>query len=251
MREVRRVSDHVLVEQLDVPPVQAVLTAIRRDDHPVLERIAVIADGQQVAEPPAVDTGDGGWRSDGVDRSPMRVVAGTCRGLTIAAPPGTGTRPTGDRVRESVFNSLHSLDALDRATVVDLFAGSGALAATATFVESAAGACAAVESNLVRCGLADRGRVVRSDAMTWRSYPSAHADLLLADPPYEFDGWEELLGAWTAVWLVVESDREVELGGRWQVERSKVYGQTHVIIARGIDPPGSALSDSLAPESPH
>lgn len=189
----------------------------------------------------------------------MRVVAGTRRGLTIVAPPGTGTRPTGDRVRESVFNSLHSLGAVESAVVVDLFAGSGAMgiealsrgAASATFVESSATACEAVAANLSRCDLAARGRVVRGDATTWRPYPTAFADLLLADPPYEFDEWATVLGVWTATWLVVESDREIDLGQRWDVVRSKAFGHTHVIIARGVethDSPSDSPPDSLGQE---
>ncbi|HSP04471.1 MAG TPA: RsmD family RNA methyltransferase, partial [Acidimicrobiales bacterium] len=57
----------------------------------------------------------------------MRVVAGSVRGRRIAAPPGTDTRPTTDRVREAMFNALGSLGAVDGAVVADLFAGSGAL----------------------------------------------------------------------------------------------------------------------------
>ena len=75
----------------------------------------------------------------------MRVVAGTARGRRLVAPAGRDTRPTSDRVRESIFNALHSLGAVEGATVVDLFAGSGALgiealsrgAAHCTFVEPA------------------------------------------------------------------------------------------------------------------
>src|SRR5437870_4293923 len=100
----------------------------------------------------------------------MRVVAGTARGRRLDAPPGTATRPTSDRVRESVFNSLGSLDLVVGATVVDLFAGSGAMgiealsrgAERATFVESDAAAARVITANLERCGLSDRGRVVAS-----------------------------------------------------------------------------------------
>ena len=53
----------------------------------------------------------------------MRVVAGTARGIRLLAPPGTDTRPTSDRVREATFNALGSLDAIEDARVVDLFAG--------------------------------------------------------------------------------------------------------------------------------
>ena len=73
----------------------------------------------------------------------MRVVAGTARGRRLAAPRDDAVRPTGDRVREAVFNALHSQGAVVDAAVLDLFAGTGALgiealsrgAAHATFVE--------------------------------------------------------------------------------------------------------------------
>ena len=57
----------------------------------------------------------------------MRVVAGTARGRRLASPSGVDVRPTSDRVRESVFNALHSRGAVVDADVLDLFAGTGAL----------------------------------------------------------------------------------------------------------------------------
>ena len=74
----------------------------------------------------------------------MRIVAGTAGGRKLVVPQGETTRPTSERVREAIFNSLYSLDAIDGADVLDLFAGSGALglealsrgAAHATLVET-------------------------------------------------------------------------------------------------------------------
>ena len=91
----------------------------------------------------------------------VRVVAGTARGRRLVAPAGRDTRPTSDRVRESIFNALHSLGAVEEATVVDLFAGSGALgiealsrgAAEATFVDSDPRAVAAIKRNLGAIGV--------------------------------------------------------------------------------------------------
>src|SRR3954453_13290953 len=101
------------------------------------------------------------------DTDPMRVVAGTARGRRLVAPPGRDTRPTSDRVRESVFNVLHSLGAIDGASVVDLFAGSGALgiealsrgAAHCTFVEPAPAAVTAIRTNLTTAGVAERATI--------------------------------------------------------------------------------------------
>ena len=93
----------------------------------------------------------------------MRVVAGSAAGRRLEAPPGSGNRPTGDRVREATFNSLGSLGLVQDATMVDLFAGSGALgiealsrgASEVTFVERDARAVRVVRANLATVGLAE------------------------------------------------------------------------------------------------
>ncbi|HKY17042.1 MAG TPA: RsmD family RNA methyltransferase, partial [Microthrixaceae bacterium] len=88
----------------------------------------------------------------------MRVVAGSARGIQLSAPRGLAVRPTSDRVKEATFNALASMGVLVDATVLDLFAGSGALgiealsrgAAHVTFVDSAAASLRAIEANLDR-----------------------------------------------------------------------------------------------------
>lgn len=167
----------------------------------------------------------------------VRVVAGTAKGRPLAAPPGTDTRPTSDRVREAIFNALNSLDAIVGAAVLDLFAGSGALgiealsrgAASAVFVEANLPAIDAVRTNLASTGL--DGTVIRTDA---HRYDDGPFDLALLDPPYRTTDqeWLALLEHIDAAVVVVESDRSVELGERWEVLRSKRYGTTVVQIAR-------------------
>src|SRR4051812_34670940 len=124
----------------------------------------------------------------------MRVVAGSARGRRLRSPAGASTRPTADRVREATFNALSSLDAIDGAVVVDLFAGSGALGIEAlsrgaehvTFVDNDPKAIAVVRDNLAVTGLSDRATVVRGDAL--RQLPMVGAvDLALLDPPYAFE----------------------------------------------------------------
>lgn len=167
----------------------------------------------------------------------MRVVAGECGGRRLTTPPGSATRPTSDRVRESIFNALGSLGVIGGAKVIDLFAGSGALgiealsrgATTAVFVESDRDACEVITANLASCGLTDRASVVTADASTFES--SSFVDVVLADPPYAFDGWEALAGRLDASWLVAESGKEIELGDTWEVIRSRSYGRTWVTIA--------------------
>ena len=124
-----------------------------------------------------------------------RVIAGSARGIRLTAP-GEGTRPIGDRVKQTVFAILDP--ALREARFLDLFAGSGAAgiealsrgAAAAVFVERDAGACAVIKANLERARLAGpNARIVRAEALAWLAGPAAIEagpfDVVLADPPYE------------------------------------------------------------------
>ncbi len=177
----------------------------------------------------------------------MRVVAGSARGRPLVAPPGRGTRPTSDRVREAIANALHSLGLVEGAEVIDLFAGSGALgiellsrgAARCTFVERDRAARQAVEQNLATTGLAGRAEVVAADALQWIATGGAgrHFDVALLDPPYAFDDWAALLGALPAGVAVIESDRAPALPAGWRTLRSRRYGGTVVVFAaRGGEP---------------
>ena len=175
----------------------------------------------------------------------MRVIAGSARGRRLVAPEGRETRPTGDRVREATFNALHSLGALDGATVVDLFAGSGALgiealsrgAGHATFADPDRRAIAAIEANLAATGLASLADVQATSAE--RELDDARVagrrwDLALLDPPYAFDGWDRLLTALPADLAVVESDRPVPAPPGWRVVRERRYGTTLVTVLGSI-----------------
>jgi len=123
-----------------------------------------------------------------------RVIAGSARGIRLAAP-GTGTRPLTDRVKQTLFAVLEP--DLDGAVVLDLYAGSGAGAiealsrgaARAVLVEKDAGACRTIAENLRRTRLAADSRVVRRDVVAWLADPAGAAadapfDLVLVDPPY-------------------------------------------------------------------
>ena len=165
----------------------------------------------------------------------MRVVAGIARGRRLVAPKGETTRPTSDFVREAVFNSLSSHLDLEGVTVLDVFAGTGALgiealsrgAGHATFVESDRAALAALRANLETTGFEAQATVRAGDA-TRVVLPAV--DLAFADPPYAFAGWPALLARLDAGLVVIESDREVEVPDGWRVLRSKKYGTTVVAL---------------------
>ncbi len=152
----------------------------------------------------------------------MRIIAGEWRGRIIDAPPGQATRPTADRVRETLFSMLTSrLGSFEDLRVADLFAGSGALglealsrgAADATFVESDAWAAAAIRRNADRFGASERVSVIGGSALALpRSEPF---DLVSADPPYAPGSGSAVVhsvvnAGWLAHggWLSVETSRD-------------------------------------------
>ncbi|MEM8855244.1 MAG: 16S rRNA (guanine(966)-N(2))-methyltransferase RsmD [Pseudomonadota bacterium] len=124
----------------------------------------------------------------------MRIVGGNHKGTQIHAPKGEATRPTTDRLRETIFNILaHSVGAdLTDARVLDLFAGSGAMglealsrgAGFALFVDQSAQARGAIRRNVEALGLTGRTRVWRRDATKLGPAAVAPFSVLFADPPY-------------------------------------------------------------------
>lgn len=121
----------------------------------------------------------------------MRIIAGMWGGRSIAAPPGRDTRPTADRVREAWMSALAA--DLPDASVLDLFAGSGALglealsrgARAATFVERAPAALKVLRANVAALGADRRVTVVAGDALRFvAGVGEIEFDIALADPPY-------------------------------------------------------------------
>lgn len=125
----------------------------------------------------------------------MRIVGGRLRGRALKGPSSQATRPTTDRLRESLFNVLaHAYgDAADGARVLDLFAGTGALgleavsrgASFALFVEEAVEARALIRENVEALGLTGATRIFRRDATRLGPCPANEAySLVFCDPPY-------------------------------------------------------------------
>src|SRR5439155_23303760 len=127
-------------------------------------------------------------RGGGAGEAGLRIIAGSRKGHSIAAPKGPDTRPTSDRVREAVFNIVAPW--VEDAQVLDLFAGSGAMglealsrgAARAVFVEGDLEACRTIERNLDRLGL--RGDVRCADVLAAIANERRRYDLVFCDPPY-------------------------------------------------------------------
>jgi 16S rRNA (guanine966-N2)-methyltransferase len=124
-----------------------------------------------------------------------RIISGLAGGRQIRTPPGVGTRPTSDRVREALFSRLEHLDVVNHANVLDLYAGSGALgleaasrgASSVLLVESDWAAVAVLRKNIDELGLS--GVSVRADTveralLAGPAPEDASRDLVLVDPPY-------------------------------------------------------------------
>ncbi|MFW6039471.1 MAG: 16S rRNA (guanine(966)-N(2))-methyltransferase RsmD [Gemmatimonadota bacterium] len=133
----------------------------------------------------------------------LRIIGGELGGRRLASPPARGTRPTRAAVREAWFSALGP--ELPDASVIDLFAGSGALgiealsrgAMSAEFVESDARACRALRRNLEALSLGERTRALRIDVFRRLRDVDARAfDLALADPPYETGNARRLVDVW-------------------------------------------------------
>ncbi len=127
----------------------------------------------------------------------LRVIAGSARGRRLDVPAGDDVRPTKDRVREAVFSALDARGAVTDASVLDLYAGTGALAiealsrgaARAVLVERSRVAAATARRNLDATGFANVARVETRDVSTFLSArpPEAPFGLVLCDPPYDID----------------------------------------------------------------
>jgi 16S rRNA (guanine966-N2)-methyltransferase len=121
----------------------------------------------------------------------MRVIAGTARGVPLAAPRGGATRPITDRVKETLFAILG--DRVPEAHVLDLYAGSGAIGIEALsrgaedvdFVDRDRGAIQVLRSNLVRTRLEENARVHELDVERFLAVGEGPWDVVVLDPPYE------------------------------------------------------------------
>jgi 16S rRNA (guanine966-N2)-methyltransferase len=183
----------------------------------------------------------------------MRIVGGKFKGHSIAPPHGAGTRPTADRVRESVFNILaHGVCgmAIDGSRVLDLFAGTGAMGLEAIsrgarfcqFVEDSAEARGVIRKNADALGVIGLVKIWRRDATNLgRCAPQPGFDLVFADPPYGKGLGEQALralveGGWLndgAVIVLEESQKaEVAPVAGLNLIDTRDYGDTKIRFYR-------------------
>jgi 16S rRNA (guanine966-N2)-methyltransferase len=169
----------------------------------------------------------------------MRIVAGRWRGRRIDAPPGADVRPTLDRVREAWMSILQS--DIPKSSVVDLFAGSGALgiealsrgARSVDFVESSSRSISVLRSNLERLGVTDEAVVHRKDALRFAARLAARSyDIAFADPPYKSLGATHLSEIWLKTPFASILGVEHPLSERLTGGDTRRYGTTAITIYR-------------------
>jgi 16S rRNA (guanine966-N2)-methyltransferase len=177
----------------------------------------------------------------------MRIIAGQWRGRTIDAPPGQTTRPTADRVRETLFSMLASrLGSFEDLRVADLFAGSGALgfealsrgAAHAIFVEHNAAAAQLIKRNADKLQASGQIEILHGSAF---ALPKTEPfDLIFADPPYAPGAGTAVVeaiakAAWLARggWVSVETARSDTVdGGQLTTDAVRDVGRARLTLLR-------------------
>ncbi|PIS44001.1 MAG: 16S rRNA (guanine(966)-N(2))-methyltransferase RsmD, partial [Ignavibacteria bacterium CG08_land_8_20_14_0_20_37_9] len=123
----------------------------------------------------------------------LRIISGSLKGRMIKAPDSNLTRPTTDKVRETIFNLLHNKIDFDGISVLDFFAGSGALgfesisrgASNVTFIEKNYPIYKNLLENIKSLNLEESCEIVKSDAVQFAKYTTdKRFNLILADPPF-------------------------------------------------------------------
>ena len=193
-----------------------------------------------------------------------RIVAGSAKGRTLAVPK-SGTRPTSERVREALFSRLDHMNVLEEATVLDLYAGTGALglealsrgASSATLVEKASGAARVATANVRSTGLS--ARVVTADSRAYLGGRSAEplsgeVDLVFIDPPYDIAEEEmtavlEGLAPWIGPDALVVVERSTRAPApTWPaflvLEDTRAWGETVAYFAGPPLPTDEESSDA-------
>ncbi len=125
----------------------------------------------------------------------MRVIAGSVKGARLQSPPGGALRPTSDRTKQILFDTLFSYASLQNSSILDLFAGSGSLgiealsrgARNAVFVDSSRKALQFLRKNLEKTHFTKQSRIFNADAVAFlmKKRDNHGFDFVFADPPYE------------------------------------------------------------------
>ena len=178
----------------------------------------------------------------------MRVITGTARGRKLKELPGLDTRPTTDKVKESIFNIVQ-FDVEGR-RVLDIFAGTGQLGIEAlsrgaeqcVFVDASKEAARIIKENVSLTGFADRARVTQGDAMSFLTSCREKFGLAFLDPPYASDLLDQALERMAAIDIMTENGIIVcesalekvlpDLSGPYERGREYRYGKIKLTLYR-------------------
>ncbi len=179
----------------------------------------------------------------------MRVEGGSARGIELRTPPGRTVRPVTSLAKQAIFSMIDSAGC-DYHTVLDLFAGSGALgiealsrgASRVDFVDHNRGCCTTIQQNLRRAGFVDYASVHCMPAAKAITMLQNQYDLVIMDPPYDDASTSEILSTLTTRHRVSEEGLIVvshgarhpiaESYGQFGTWKKRRYGDTHICIFR-------------------
>lgn len=179
----------------------------------------------------------------------LRIIAGSAHGRKLISPEGKHVRPTLDRVRESVFNMLTAY--LAEASVLDLFAGSGALgiealsrgAAHAVFVDQSKASLEVVKQNLTLTHFEPSAEVIYSDFSAYLRQCSTQFDLIFLDPPYAAGFLEsaldiihqrKLLAENGLIVCELDSTDEIVCPEAYELYRNRKYGKARILLMKEL-----------------
>ena len=182
----------------------------------------------------------------------MRIITGKAKGIVLKTPKGENTRPTAERVKESVFSMLQ-FD-IEGRTVLDLFAGSGQMgmealsrgAQSATFVDKSKDAIMLIKENLQKTRLIDNGIVFQCDYLEFiRRNVGKSYDIIIIDPPYALKMYNPALKSLLdtsmikpSTLIVCESgtdeifNGDLELQSNFEIAKQNKYGNTYITILK-------------------
>ena len=175
----------------------------------------------------------------------MRVISGSARGRRLLSLEGLDTRPTTDRVKESVFNII--MPYIRGAQVLDLFAGSGAMgiealsrgAKSALFAENNSAACEVIQKNLTDTKLSQNAALYRGDALSFLKSTKEKFSLVFLDPPYDGGFYlpvlteiaeREILAPEGVLVLEKRADAHIEVPSGYEVIKDRKYGKTAILV---------------------
>ncbi|MGS2718643.1 16S rRNA (guanine(966)-N(2))-methyltransferase RsmD [Eionea flava] len=185
----------------------------------------------------------------------LRIIGGQWRGRKLSIANVDGLRPTGDRIRETLFNWLTGYVA--NSHCLDLFAGSGALgfeclsrgAAQVTLLEKHPQAAAQLRQHQQQLSSEQNSDVIETDTLTWlndKHHPSTPVDIVFLDPPFAGDLWDQAikqleeniaLSNRAIIYIETPKNKVVAIPSHWLVLKEKTSGQVCYRLFQRNTPP--------------